>query len=335
MKVRTAVLLVAAVILLLSALYLAFGTEKPPVTNEVQFSQRFCLAGAQNSTAVQFALAAGVTCFRSDVYLNHAATSFIANLTDAGAQYLGILDYATVGAQPSPQGCISGCNWTLDTWNASVANAVVEDPEISTWEIYNEPLITNFVGGYENGSALNYFNMIKSASSIIKSRNPNATVVCFGGAQLFPLSTVQIEYQFYKQVWSYGASRYCDAISIHAYTLPYYSLSQEAYSNATLEQEYSFVLDLYENMTGKPVWITETGAPSNNWASGLNYSEQNQASFMRQDMEFFISYPFVKRVYWYALLDSGSGADFGLLNMTTLEPKPAWYSFLYFAKNST
>ncbi len=289
-----------------------------------------------NSTAMRIAIDNGITCYRTDISLSQGAINFVSNASKAGAQYLGILDYDTVGAQPSRYGCLSGCNWTLNTWNASVANAVADYPSIHEWEIYNEPLIGEFVSGYENGSAINYFNMIKSAYYIIKSRDPNATIVCFGGAQMFPGSTVAVEYAFYQQVWSYGAYKYCNAISLHAYSQPYYNFSQQVGSGYTLRQVFNFTLNLYENLTGKPIWITETGIPSNNWTTGINMSEQNQASYLTQDFRFFASYPFVKRIYWFHLVGyNGKNEDYGLLNMTTLQPKPAWYSFISFLHNSS
>jgi hypothetical protein len=281
------------------------------------------------------AVGKGISCFRTDISLNENEVSFVANESRSGANYLGILDYQTVGAQPSRSGCVSGCNWTLGQWNASVSNAIAAYPEINTWEIWNEPLGEEFADGYENGSALNYFNMIRSAYTIIKNREPNSTIVCFGGAQVYPFSVVEIEYQFYSRVWSYGASGYCDAISLHAYTAPYYNFSQDISGQATLEQEYNYTLNLYENLTGKPIWITETGIPSNNWTAGINLSEQRQASFLTQDLDFFASHPFVKRIYWFHLVGYAGGADYGLLNATTMAPKPSWYSFLGFVHNST
>jgi hypothetical protein len=305
-----------------------------------KFSQQFCLNGDQNATVMRYAIANGVKCFRADIYNSEGEITFVANATKAGAQYIGILDYATVGAQPSISGCISGCNWTLDTWNASIATAVADYPEIHVWEIYNEPLGANFASGYENRNASHYFNMIKSAYSIIKNNNPNATIVCFGGAQMFSSvfssNSVQNEFLFYQQVWKYGAAKYCDAISLHAYNQPYYNFSQIVDNGETLEQSYNNTLNMYENLTGKPIWITETGIPSNNWTAGINYSEQKQAAFLRQDFDFFASHQFVKRIYWFHLIGyANRGEDYGLLNMTTMQPKPAWYSFLYFVDNET
>ncbi len=311
----------------------------PPTTiNESlqKYSQTFCLNAANNASAMRFAINNGVTCFRADIGLNQGEMNFISNVTKAGAEYIGILDYVTVGMQTSRYGCASNCNWTLATWNASVAKAVSDYPEIHIWEIYNEPLITEFAGGYENENASHYFNMIKSAYTIIKSKEPNATIVCFGGAQIFPGSTVQKEYVFYQQVWQDGASQYCNAISLHAYSQPYYSFNQTVSSGATLSQVWNYTLDLYENLTGKPIWITETGLPSNNWTYGANLSEQKQALFLKQDFNLFTSHPFVKRIYWFHLVgNNGKGEDYGLLNMTTLQPKSAWYNFLNFVHNST
>ena len=334
MKLKYALLAVLIVVLILLVYFLAGGsTAKVPKSSKL--SQSFCLNAAQNSLSINTAIDGGISCFRADISLNGSEESFVANESGSGADYLGILDYRTVGAQPSRNGCVSGCNWTLGQWNASVSNAIAAYPEIRTWEIWNQPLDEEFASGYENGSALDYFNMIRNAYAIIKSSEPNATIVCFGGAEVYPIQSVQIEYQFYSQVWSYGASRYCDAISLHAYTALYYDFSQNVSGQATLEQEYNFTLNLYENLTGKPIWITETGIPSNNWTAGVSLSEQRQASFLVQDFDFFASHPFVKRMYWFHLVGYAGSADYGLLNATTMAPKPSWYSFLGFVQNST
>lgn len=300
-----------------------------------KFSQSFCL-NSGNASAQQIAIENGITCFRTDIGLNQNEMSFISNTSNEGAQYLGILDYATLGVQIVNGSCVSKCNWTLNDWNASVENAIADYPEVHTWEIWNEPLVPIFSSGYENMSALNYYKMIRSAYTIIKARRPNDTVVCFGGAFIFPFSDVQAEYPFYLQVWNYGASKYCDAISLHSYTLPYYNLTQPVYSSgADIESEYNYTLNLFENMTRKPIWITETGTVSNNGTSSVNDLNDQQAAFLTQEFNFFSRYPFVKRVYWFHLADSyGQGQNYGLLD-NTLQPKPAWYSFLYFVKNET
>ena len=103
-----------------------------------------------------------------------------------------------------------------------------------------------------NGSAYNYYVIIKSASGIIKAREPNAKIVCFGGA---PIADYQAML-WYRQVWSYGAAKYCDAISIHAY--PY---GPELLSSTQITA-WMASIQAYENFTHKPIWITEFGMPS-------------------------------------------------------------------------
>ncbi len=335
------ILLLVAVIAIVAAVYIVIyhtassgvSTIKP---NSGPYQQKFCVNAQPASQAIQIALNSGIKCFRSDVILNQSNELAVANIINEGGSYLGILDYDTVGDRPSPSGCASGCNWTLNTWNQSVAEAVAAYPGVNTWEIWNEPLVQEFSGGYENGSALNYFNMIKSASAIIKSKNPNATIVCFGGADVYPISSASEEYAFYKQVWDYGAAQYCDAISLHAYSIPYYNFDQNIGGGTTLAKEYNFTLGLYENLTGKPIWITETGIASNNFTTGLNFSNQNQADLLIQEMNLFTSHPFIKRIYWFNLEGvTGYGGDYGLLNSTTQMPKPAWHYFIAFATNST
>src|SRR5207302_4187259 len=104
----------------------------------------------------------------------------------------------------------------------------------------------------------------------------------FGGAQLYPVTYVGKEYSFYYQVWNHGASKYCDAISLHAYSHEFYNLNQEPYANTTMARVFNFTINLYQNMTNKPIWITETGVPSGNWPR-YNLTEQNQARFLTQE----------------------------------------------------
>ncbi|HUC38876.1 MAG TPA: glycosyl hydrolase [Candidatus Acidoferrum sp.] len=331
----------AAIVILLAMIVIAAlilpGTLKKsaPVSYKNVYGQQYCLNYAANVTAMKFAIASGVKCFRTDIYLNESYAAQIANYSSEGVQFLGVIDYNTVGAKITSSGCTQNCNWTLNTWNSSVENAIAMYPEIHQWEIWNEPLVTIFMDGYENGSSLNYFNMIKSAYTIIKKAEPNSTVICFGGADLLPSSDQ--EYDFYQSVWDYGASGYCDAISIHAYSIPYYNFSEQVGPSLTLYQAYNDSLNVYEGMTGKPIWITETGIPSNNWTgdgsspSLIAPSQSSQSGFLIGSMEFFGSHSFVKSVYWFHLVGSISyGADYGLLNATTLMPKQAWYSFLSF-----
>ncbi|MEM0149723.1 MAG: glycosyl hydrolase [Candidatus Micrarchaeaceae archaeon] len=263
------------------------------------------------------ALEHGVRYFRTDISLNKSEEALLSmEHRDYNASYLGILDYETL------PGGSSNKNWSLSEWNASVANALAAYPWISTWEIWNEPLVQQFQTGYMNGSAYNYYMVIKSAAAIIRQSEPNATIVCFGGAPVGNYYALQ----WYAQVWNFGAANYCNAISIHAYP------SGNELMDSAVNAAWNASLSAYEALTGKPVWITEVGMPSSSAMPG--YSASLQSSFMAQSLSFFDKYSYIKRVYWYDLwgLSDGSLEDnFGLLNLSDPNSSAegaAWRLFL-------
>jgi hypothetical protein len=266
------------------------------------------------------AMEGGVRYFRNDITLAGSQETQLMNESrQFGAQYLGILDYATL------DGYGAGKNWNLSAWNASVSEALAEYPEINTWEIWNQPWTPMFQTGFVNGSAYNYYLLIRGAYGIIKAKEPNSTVVCFGGA---PIGDYDV-FEWYSQVWGYGAADYCDAISIHAYVGGPELLSQD---NNT--EYWASGLSAYWGLTHKQIWITETGMPEYSGAYPSMFSQQLQNEFLVQDMSFFSGFPYVKRVYWYdlwGLSNGASGNNYGLLNSTSPysgKPDAAWYSFL-------
>ncbi len=317
-----AVFVVAAII---AMLYLSSPTSSnpPPITNN--FSIVVGVGTHGNLSSETESLESGVRYYRTDINLQSSQIAQLAwESKNYSAQYLGILDYETL-----PGGSANKM-WNLSEWNASVANAVADYPEISTWEIWNEPWVSAFETGYMNGSAYNYYTVIKSAYTIIKAKDPNATVVCFGGAPISDTYT----FIWYSQVWSYGAANYCNAISIHAYTGAYL-LNQSG-----IAQQWTAGLAAYENLTHKPIWITETGIPSATQNGPQVYSQSFQNTFLAQDFSFFDSFPYVQRVYWYdlwGLSDAPTNNDYGLLNFSDpssqVQP-PAWQTFLAIYRRS-
>lgn len=179
--------------------------------------------------------------------------------------------------------------------------------------------------------------MLKGAYKIIEQNDPNNTVLCLGGDNLFlgNISGSEYDYNWAKSLWSYNASRYCTAISLHAYSdmLPLNSYIPG--TNMTMRNEFSLYLNLYENLTQKQIWITESGMPSNNGTGtyGLNNSLLNQAKYLNGSFNLFLSKPYVKAVLWFHLVgftSNGYNFDYGLFykNMT---PKLAIYPYERYA----
>jgi len=318
---------IALIVIILAAilvwLYYSNSQKAPSVPSRLNFTIGVCTHGNESSEV--YALKNGVKNFRTDIMLSASQEELLSmENSDYGAQYLGILDYSTL------PGGIADKNWSLGEWNESVADAVEMYPWISTWEIWNEPLVPQFQTGYMNGSAYNYYMVIKSAATVIRAHEPNATIVCFGGA---PIDNYPA-YEWYAQVWSYGAWKYCNAISLHIYPdgpfLP---------GNSLLEEWRSSIYS-YENLTNEPIWITEFGMPSSSEVI-YGYTPRLQEEFLAQQLSFFNGISFVKRVYWYdlwGLSDGALGNNFGLLNLTnptSAYSSPAWRLLDSIANGST
>ncbi len=288
-------------------------------------------SGTVNASEISAMKEIGVRIVRLDVSLSPQEEETVSELTSNGFEVIGILDYDTLGVRIENGTCVYNCNWSLEDWNESVARAIESYPEIHIWEIWNEPQVAEFQDGFCNGSTYNYFLMLKSAYSAIKSYNSSDTVLCLGGDMLYSYDG----YQWARHLWGYGAQNYCDAVSLHLYTGFEYLMSSTvpgtsmSFYNLTEEN-----LDSYEALTKKPVWITEVGIPSNNGAyPSLNNSMQKQAIFLNQTFSLLESKGFVKAVVWYNLEDSpnSQGFDFGLLE-PNLSLKPSAYAYMKFTR---
>ncbi|MGC8547976.1 MAG: glycosyl hydrolase [Candidatus Micrarchaeia archaeon] len=321
---RTRTALVAFVLLaLLAVVYFYFSLYRalPALPKQIYYKLGVCTHG--NVSSELKALDSGIRYFRTDISLGKSQESWLAyEHSTFDASYLGILDYDTL------PGGFSNKNWNLTEWNESVANAIQAYPWINTWEIWNEPYVGIFQTGFVNGSAYNYFLLLKSAAKIIRSREPNATVVCFGGA---PIDNEQV-FDWYAQVWHYGAAEYCNAISLHAYLLG----PLLPYENFT--KSWSSGIEAYEALTGKPIYITEFGMPSSSAMPG--YSQKMQNQFLVEGLSLFNRFSYIKRVYWYDLWGLSDGSlrdDFGLLNLSdpyTGTPSISWHTFLQASNRS-
>ena len=295
------------------------------------------VAGSTNQKAMLFAIHSGVNYFREDIGLNSNQEANIKNLSNKGAHFIGILDYETLHLSTP---CTSNCSWTLQDWNNTVEEAVKAYPEVHIWEIWNEPQLPIFQSGFQNGDPYNYYLMVKSAYNIIKSYNSSDIILCFGGDNVYTgqakATTNNSDFQWAYSAWQYGLSNYCDMISLHVYTGDTFLMNQTAHgSNETVGEIISNQLDLYENLTDKPIFITETGISSNNGTGfyNLNNSQYKQNLFLNQAFNLYLSKPYIRGIIWFNLIGyvhPPYNIDFGLLSnlSNNIQPKPAWYTFI-------
>jgi endo-1,4-beta-mannosidase len=220
---------------------------------------------------------------------------------------LAVLDYDTMG----------NVNFTLSQWNSTVREYAMQYPSVSAWEIWNEPQY--YLLGFQNYSVKNYFLMLQSAYEIIKSVDPNALVIAFGGVYLPQLP-------FVEGVIKLGGLEYCDAVSLHMYPGYYDTLGGQ-----TWEAAYKYTLNQYvEILHGKPIWITETGLmsyPTTNYPENIG----NQSQYMLTAIPIFKSFG-INVVFWYNLQDGTQLINYpttgtwGLL-ATNGTPKLSYYTW--------
>ena len=194
-------------------------------------------------------------------------------------------------------------NFNLSSWNQTVNDVVhTYGSKVVAWEIWNEPTYNNSYLGYYQGTAQQYYDLLRSAYAIIKSQYPNATVLGLGGLPLYtssegPISGttwVQYSLDFAQQVVALGGMNYCDAISLHFYPYGPYVPNTGLFCQQTM--------GAYQSLTGnKPVWITETCLEEYSpfWAS----SQQEQANFLSTSYNLFKNSE-VKAYFWYELCDN-------------------------------
>ena len=236
---------------------------------------------------------------------------------------IGTLDHITMNRQ----------SFNLTEWEQAVnASVTAYGDVVHVWEIWNEPFFEdNFLGCF-NGSAEAYFELLKIANTIIKANDPTDIVLGLGGLPLYSstegpeasnLTYVEYSINFTRQLWSMEAQNYCDAISLHAY--PYGNYTKEH-----AETSYNNTLAIYQNITGKPIWITETGQYS--LQENTTFTEQDQADYLSASFELFKEHK-VEAYIWYELSDDPlyPKYTFGLY-YSDLTPKEALYRYIELAK---
>jgi hypothetical protein len=223
---------------------------------------------------------------------------------------------------------LCGTNWTLPQWDTYVTTVVNDFPNVHVREVGNEVLSgqTQYNTGYlaSGNLSLAYFNILKDAYGIIKQHDSSDTVIAFGGQDIFVPGDLALynsgsfqdaAYQLAAQVWADGGANYCDAISLHIYGdntggawLPNETVTYNGVtSKITLQQIWNQYINEYEQLTGKPIWFTETGEPIDSPPNDpappiISNSLQKQAAFLTQTFTFLSSFSFTRAIFWFKLV---------------------------------
>ena len=217
-------------------------------------------------------------------------------------------------------------------WQQVVQTAVnFYGDKVTVWEIWNEPINANSKCGIYQGTAQQYVDLMKITYQTIKSNQPVSIVLGLGGLAIYSGGDTYLAQSiaFATDVTDLGGMNYCDAISLHAYPWG---------NNQDLQNSYQANADLYKQLTGKEVWITETGQESGE--NSFNSSEIIQAKYLIDSYQFFKSQ--VKAYIWYELNDNNPGkssdfqntSTFGLYDINS-NPKQGLTKYFEVVKNPT
>lgn len=261
-----------------------------------------------------------------------------------GLNSLPILDYTPTWAQDSACSGSQMCEPASASDFGQFAEAAASryGPQgVRTWEIWNEPNISEFFQPAPDPGA--YTALLQSAYRGIKSVEGGATVLTAG---LAPAATDGTDYappDFLNGIYAAGAHGYFDGVGDHPYTWPYlpsFYLEGNAWSQLTTLHD--IMVDHGDG--GKKIWITEygapTGGPGGEASSGQTTAEGGddhvtdglQALMVTNAVDEASSYPWVASFFWYNYIDDGTSADtvenfFGLLTPTGAR-KPAYYAYV-------
>lgn len=193
---------------------------------------------------------------------------------------------------------------------------------VSAYELWNEPNVAMFWRPAPD--VANYVALVKSAYARIKAVDPSVPVLA-GATAPAPNGSNRIdEVTFVRRAYAYGVAGSFDAWSHHPYSAPFRPSGTHP-ENSWFQMccgapSIRSTMDANGD-TGKRIWGTEFGAPTN------RVSAVEQAAQIREAYTVWRSYPWTGVLFAYTLRDDRfSGDTFGLLR-ADWTPKPAFAAY--------
>lgn len=245
----------------------------------------------------------------------------------AGLTPLGVLAYAPDWAETAGTGSFHGAPVDIAAF-AAFAGAAAEryNGRITDWEIWNEP--NNDAFWAPRADPATYTALLQQSYRTIKAVQPGSTVLAGAlspaengaGGDMEPLT-------FLARMYDAGAGGSFDAVSVHPYSFPAMP-TDPATAGWNTFQKMPGLHDLMaaHGDGGKPLWITEFGAPTG--SSRVAVSPEVQAAYLTDGLSAVAGLGYVHTVLIYSIRDSGTNAadpeqNFGLLDVN-FTPKPAF-----------
>jgi hypothetical protein len=255
----------------------------------------------------------------------------------ASAQARGLNILATILYTP-PWARPSGTNGStppadLNSY-AAFAAAVVHRYAplgIHAYEIWNEPNNSRFWAPHAD--AARYTELLRLASSAIRTADPQALIVTGGTSPALDQGGNVAPVTFLKQIYAHGGKGSFDAVGHHPYTTPGRPGETQAW-NAWFQMTGARTslrsVMAHNGDANKQVWATEFGAPTGG-PSGSYVGEADQAELVTRAFKLFASYDWAGPLFWYAPRDLGvdrsTREDFYGLIRNDFSAKPAFTAY--------
>jgi len=185
----------------------------------------------------------------------------VAAATEQGLQVLGILDYSPQwNAYPgcavgSPHQCAPADPAAFANYAAAAAGHF---PQVTYWEIWNEPNLKQFWSPSPN--AIDYVIMLNGAYAAIKAVAPNDVVIAGALSRASDVTGLEIApTTFVTSMYAKGAK--FDILSLHPYTYPF-SPDTANSGNGWPDVAAIRATMVANGDSAKKIWITELGAPT-------------------------------------------------------------------------
>jgi hypothetical protein len=227
---------------------------------------------------------------------------------------------ASKDPEPSPASAAQYATWAADVAHRYGPLGVKD------FEIWNEPNDSKFWQPKVN--PVFYTKMLTAADKAIKKADKSAFVIAGGLAPVTSAHGSLSSIAFLTAMYAHGAKPYFNAVATHPYSFPALPSTYETWSAWSQMSQTSpslrSVMTKYKD-SGKPIWITEFGAPSNG-PNGVG--AKGEAAELTQAIALSKSTRWIGAIYLYTWQDLGTkkwtNADwFGLLNFGG-KTKPAY-----------
>lgn len=224
----------------------------------------------------------------------------------------------------------TGSEAGIRDWSEFVSLAVNRyKDKIKYWEVWNEEDFQGFWPPEPNPA--NYVKLLKAAYIAAKKADPECKIILGG---LMGWGGQYTYFPFLDEVYKNGGGDYFDIVAFHPYTMP-----NAPSKDNLLKRKIEDVLERLKNngAPDKPIWITELGWPSNKLVdpqSERGVTPDEQAGYLKEAFAICLSYPQIKKVFWYGFRDVGpSPTDtehhYGLVK-NDLEPKLSYRAYKEF-----